>query len=118
MYAEVNELFGDIVKVTPFPAKVVGDMTLFLMAKEMQPRTFLKLDENATSPSLIPVELFSGVLGVPLGAGQRAAENYPARPMLLWWPPKRKPGTSEIRGRAKLAREKTPVTLRRDDLLS
>src|SRR6266567_372426 len=36
MYAEVNRLFGDIVKVTP-SSKVVGDMTLFLMAKEMQP---------------------------------------------------------------------------------
>ena len=31
-YAEVNLLFGDIVKVTP-SSKVVGDMTLFLMAK-------------------------------------------------------------------------------------
>jgi pyruvate carboxylase len=36
MYAEVNQLFGDIVKVTP-SSKVVGDMTMFLMAKEMQP---------------------------------------------------------------------------------
>src|SRR5256885_3956930 len=35
-FAEVNQLFGDIVKVTP-SSKVVGDMTLFLMAKEMQP---------------------------------------------------------------------------------
>jgi pyruvate carboxylase len=28
-YAEVNQLFGDIVKVTP-SSKVVGDMTMFL----------------------------------------------------------------------------------------
>jgi len=36
MYARVNQLFGDIVKVTP-SSKVVGDMALFLMAKEMTP---------------------------------------------------------------------------------
>ncbi len=36
-YAEVNQLFGDIVKVTP-SSKVVGDMALFLMANEMQAR--------------------------------------------------------------------------------
>src|SRR5256885_7694432 len=45
MYARVNQLFGDIVKVTP-SSKVVGDMALFLMAKEMQPEDLLKLDEN------------------------------------------------------------------------
>src|SRR5262249_26119147 len=45
MYAEVNQLFGDIVKVTP-SSKVVGDMTLFLMAKEMTPDDVLKLDEK------------------------------------------------------------------------
>src|SRR4029077_11478824 len=65
MYAEVNQLFGDIVKVTP-SSKVVGDMTLFLMAKEMQPAHVLALGENhdVSFPNSV-VELFSGVLGVP-----------------------------------------------------
>jgi pyruvate carboxylase len=67
MYAEVNQLFGDIVKVTP-SSKVVGDMTLFLMAKEMQPADILKLDEkhDVSFPNSV-VEMFSGVLGVPPG---------------------------------------------------
>jgi len=65
MYAEVNQLFGDIVKVTP-SSKVVGDMTLFLMAKEMTPADVLKLDEHhdVAFPNSV-VEMFSGVLGVP-----------------------------------------------------
>ena len=65
IYAEVNQLFGDIVKVTP-SSKVVGDMTLFLMAKEMTPADVLKLDENhdVAFPNSV-VEMFSGVLGVP-----------------------------------------------------
>src|SRR5205814_5629968 len=64
-YAEVNQLFGDIVKVTP-SSKVVGDMTLFLMAKEMTTADVLKLDEkhDVAFPNSV-VEMFSGVLGVP-----------------------------------------------------
>jgi pyruvate carboxylase len=67
MYAEVNQIFGDIVKVTP-SSKVVGDMALFLMAKEMQPADLLKLDEkhDLALPNSV-VEMFSGVLGVPPG---------------------------------------------------
>jgi pyruvate carboxylase len=65
MYSEVNQLFGDIVKVTP-SSKVVGDMTLFLMAKEMTVSDVLKLDEHhdVAFPNSV-VEMFSGVLGEP-----------------------------------------------------
>ncbi|MGC2888309.1 MAG: pyruvate carboxylase, partial [Candidatus Acidiferrum sp.] len=65
MYAEVNQLFGDIVKVTP-SSKVVGDMALFLMANELQPSDLLKLDEkhDLSLPNSV-VEMFSGSLGVP-----------------------------------------------------
>jgi pyruvate carboxylase len=67
MYAEVNQLFGDIVKVTP-SSKVVGDMTLFLMAKEMSPTDILNLDahHDLSLPNSV-VEMFSGVLGEPPG---------------------------------------------------
>jgi pyruvate carboxylase len=66
-YAEVNQLFGDIVKVTP-SSKVVGDMTLFLMSREMKPKDVLKLDihHDVSLPNSV-VELFQGVLGVPPG---------------------------------------------------
>jgi pyruvate carboxylase len=66
-YAEVNQLFGDIVKVTP-SSKVVGDMTLFLLAKEMKPADILKLPENhdLALPNSV-VEMFTGVLGIPPG---------------------------------------------------
>ncbi|HUL32481.1 MAG TPA: pyruvate carboxylase [Candidatus Eisenbacteria bacterium] len=66
-YAEVNQLFGDIVKVTP-SSKVVGDMTLFLLAKEMKPADVLELpeDHDVSFPNSV-VEMFSGALGVPPG---------------------------------------------------
>jgi pyruvate carboxylase len=66
-YAEVNQLFGDIVKVTP-SSKVVGDMALFLMANELKPAGLLELDEHhdLSLPNSV-VEMFSGALGVPAG---------------------------------------------------
>ena len=32
MYAEVNKMFGDIIKVTP-SSKIVGDMALYMISK-------------------------------------------------------------------------------------
>ncbi len=66
-YAEVNRLFGDIVKVTP-SSKVVGDMTLFLLSREMRPQDVLKLDvhHDISLPNSV-VEMFRGALGVPPG---------------------------------------------------
>jgi pyruvate carboxylase len=42
-YAEVNQLFGDIVKVTP-SSKVVGDMTMFLITRGIKPADVLNLE--------------------------------------------------------------------------
>lgn len=36
-YADVNILFGDIVKVTP-TSKVVGDMALFMVTNDLKPQ--------------------------------------------------------------------------------
>src|SRR5215470_3262909 len=65
MSAQVNQLFGDIVKVTP-SSNVVGDMALFLMAKEMTPGDVLQLDEHhdVAFPNSV-IEMLSGILGVP-----------------------------------------------------
>src|SRR5271168_1240101 len=91
MYAEVNQLFGDIVKVTP-SSKVVGDMTLFLMANELQPDDLLKLDEkhDLSLPNSV-VEMFSGVLGVPPGGWPRKLQKIILRGSA---PLKGRPGAS------------------------
>jgi len=91
MYAEVNQLFGDIVKVTP-SSKVVGDMTLFLMAKEMTPADVLKLDEkhDVAFPNSV-VEMFSGVLGVPPDGWPRKVQKILLRGVK---PLKGRPGAS------------------------
>ena len=64
-YAQVNELFGDIVKVTP-TSKVVGDMALFMVANNLQPADVLDEGRNLSFPASV-VELFEGKLGQPVG---------------------------------------------------
>ena len=64
-YAEVNELFGDIVKVTP-SSKVVGDMALFMVTSGLTPEDVTDSDKEITFPESV-VELFAGELGQPPG---------------------------------------------------
>lgn len=119
MYAEVNQLFGDIVKVTP-SSKVVGDMTLFLIAKELQPPDLLKLDEkhDLSLPNSV-VEMFSGVLGVPPGGWPRKLQKIILRGAA---PLKGRPGASlesvDLAEAATMLQKKLGHTVRRDDLLS
>jgi pyruvate carboxylase len=62
-YAQVNQLFGDIVKVTP-TSKVVGDMALFMVANQLQPADVLDPDKEIAFPESV-VALFKGDLGFP-----------------------------------------------------
>lgn len=65
MYAVVNELFGDIVKVTP-TSKVVGDMALFMVANNLSAHDVLEGSRELAFPESV-VELFEGKLGQPVG---------------------------------------------------
>jgi pyruvate carboxylase len=119
MYAEVNQLFGDIVKVTP-SSKVVGDMTLFLLANELQPSDLLKLDEkhDLSLPNSV-VEMFSGVLGIPPGGWPRKLQGIILRGTA---PLKGLPGASleavKLAETSASLEKKVGHSVRRDDLLS
>ena len=65
MYAEVNRLFGDIVKVTP-TSKVVGDMALFMVGNNLTPADVLDGTRELAFPESV-VEFFEGRLGEPPG---------------------------------------------------
>ena len=65
MYAAVNRMFGDIVKVTP-TSKVVGDMTLFMLANNLTPEQVLDPAREIAFPESV-VEFFEGKLGQPPG---------------------------------------------------
>ncbi|MBL8481827.1 MAG: pyruvate carboxylase [Rhodocyclaceae bacterium] len=73
-YAQVNMLFGDIVKVTP-TSKVVGDMALFMVANDLTPAEVLDPAKEVSFPDSV-VSLFKGELGFPPdGFPRRMAEK-------------------------------------------
>jgi pyruvate carboxylase len=64
LYAEVNQMFGDIVKVTP-SSKVVGDMALFLFSRGIKPADVVNLEPGAQGFPESVVDMMSGGLGWP-----------------------------------------------------
>lgn len=69
MYAEINLLFGDIVKVTP-SSKVVGDMCMFMISRGVKPgdaRSYLESLPAGTSFPESVIDMLQGGLGQPVG---------------------------------------------------
>jgi len=64
-YAQVNEMFGDIVKVTP-TSKVVGDMALYMVTSGLSAEDVLDPAREVNFPESV-VGLFRGDLGQPHG---------------------------------------------------
>jgi pyruvate carboxylase len=72
-YADVNQLFGDIVKVTP-TSKVVGDMALFMVANDHTPEDVRNPDKQIDFPESV-ISLFKGELGFPADGFPKALER-------------------------------------------
>lgn len=64
-YRQVNQMFGDIIKVTP-SSKVVGDMALFMVQHELTPEDVMSKGESLDFPDSV-VSFFKGDLGQPAG---------------------------------------------------
>lgn len=65
MYATVNNMFGDIVKVTP-SSKVVGDMAQFMVANNLTEEDVLEKGQNISFPESVQ-QFFMGEIGQPEG---------------------------------------------------
>ena len=64
-YRDVNELFGDIIKVTP-SSKVVGDMALFMVTNNLTKEDILTKGAGLSFPESV-ISLFRGDIGQPVG---------------------------------------------------
>ena len=64
-YSVANQLFGDIVKVTP-SSKVVGDMAIFMTANNLTADDVLTKGDSMSFPESVK-ELMKGILGQPVG---------------------------------------------------
>ncbi len=65
-YAEVNQLFGDIIKVTP-SSKVVGDMCMYLITRGIRPQDVPSLAPGSHDFPESVIDMLSGGLGQPDG---------------------------------------------------
>ncbi len=65
MYKSVNEMLGDIVKVTP-SSKAVGDMAIFMVQNELTPENIYEKAKDIDFPDSI-VSYFEGMMGQPEG---------------------------------------------------
>jgi len=65
MYKEVNEMLGDIVKVTP-SSEMVGDMAIFMVQNSLTKENIYEKGKNLTFPDSV-VTYFSGMMGQPEG---------------------------------------------------
>ncbi|MGH8750744.1 MAG: pyruvate carboxylase [Burkholderiales bacterium] len=72
-YADVNELFGDIVKVTP-TSKVVGDMALFMVASGLTKEEVQDPEVDIAFPESV-VSFFHGDVGQPYGGFPEALQT-------------------------------------------
>ncbi|AUH35040.1 pyruvate carboxylase [Paracoccus tegillarcae] len=72
-YADVNRMFGDIVKVTP-SSKVVGDMALMMVAQNLTPADVQNPAKDVSFPDSV-VDMMRGNLGQPPGGWPEALQK-------------------------------------------
>lgn len=65
MYKTVNNMFGDIVKVTP-SSKAVGDMAIFMIQNNLDENNILQKGADLAYPDSV-VSYFGGMMGQPQG---------------------------------------------------
>lgn len=65
MYAEVNTMFGNLIKVTP-SSKVVGDMAIFMVTNDLTPNDVMQRGDEISFPESV-ISFFMGDLGQPVG---------------------------------------------------
>ncbi|WP_066499017.1 pyruvate carboxylase [Abyssisolibacter fermentans] len=64
-YKKVNDMLGDIIKVTP-SSKVVGDLAIFMVQNELDENNICTKGKTMAFPDSV-VDYFRGMIGQPLG---------------------------------------------------
>ncbi len=71
-YAEVNQMFGDVIKVTP-TSKVVGDMALMMVTRDLTPEDVVDPKTEIAFPDSV-ISFFRGDVGQPPGGFPEALQ--------------------------------------------
>ncbi|MFT8315306.1 MAG: pyruvate carboxylase [Clostridium sp.] len=73
MYKKVNEMVGDIVKVTP-SSKMVGDFAIFMVQNDLTPENIYDKAVNMAFPDSV-VAYFKGMMGQPMDGFPKKLQN-------------------------------------------
>jgi len=73
MYRTVNNMFGDIIKVTP-SSKAVGDMAIFMVQNELNESNIYDKGKDIAYPDSV-VSYFKGYMGQPQGGFPEALQK-------------------------------------------
>ncbi len=63
MYKQVNDMLGDIVKVTP-SSKMVGDLAIFMVQNDLTPENIVEKGKSLSFPDSV-VSYYKGMMGQP-----------------------------------------------------
>ena len=63
MYKTVNDMLGDLVKVTP-SSKMVGDLAIFMVQNDLTPENIIERGKSLSFPDSV-VSYFKGMMGQP-----------------------------------------------------
>lgn len=63
MFRSVNDMLGDIIKVTP-SSKMVGDMAIFMVQNNLTPENIVEKGDHLNYPDSV-VDYFKGMMGQP-----------------------------------------------------
>jgi pyruvate carboxylase len=116
-YTDVNQMFGDIIKVTP-TSKVVGDMALLMISSGLTQAQVLDPATDVAFPESV-VQLFHGDLGQPYGGFPEALQRkiLKGKPPLTVRPGSLLPPADLAADRAKI-QQMLPRPVTDDDLAS
>ena len=64
-YRKVNQMLGDVIKVTP-SSKMVGDLAIFMTQNDLTPENIVEKGEALAFPDSA-ISYFSGMMGQPMG---------------------------------------------------
>ncbi|MDN5352431.1 MAG: pyruvate carboxylase [Clostridiales bacterium] len=73
MFKDVNDMLGDIVKVTP-SSKAVGDMAIFMVQNDLTAENILEKGKDLAFPDSV-VSYFQGMMGQPDGGFPEALQK-------------------------------------------
>jgi pyruvate carboxylase len=116
-YVSVNEMFGDIIKVTP-TSKTVGDLALLMITSGLTREEVLDPQRQIAFPESV-VQLFHGDMGQPLGGFPAALQRKILKGVR---PLTERPGATlpavDLEGERAKIRQKLPRPITDEDLAS